>query len=214
MKKLMFLMVMVMVFTRMGISQSQIVVPATTYQEESKKAVKAETADTLTKRNTSVSIFGPQRQEEKKTYGIGFQVLNSVGSAISVWGISIMSDITPRMSIQVLLAPFSFSPGLLSPFGDPKMYVGKFIYRDKKELYWNAYVYGMVSALDYYESSKTFNFKAGVGTGIEFNWKALYSKLPSIAWNLEIGGLVGRLMENYKTKRIDIIVESGFHYHF
>ncbi len=189
MKKLMLLMVIVMVFTsKVGISQSQ---------------------ETDTLRNPkSISVFGQQRREEEKTYGIGFQTLYSVGSIISVWGISGMADVTPNMSIQLIIAPFG--PGLSAPFGDPKMYAGKFIYRYKKKLYWNAYAYGMVSALDYYKTDEEFDLFAGVGTGIEGNWKALYSGLPSIAWSLEIGIGKGNLKEISNVS----IISGGAHYRF
>ncbi len=197
---------MVMVFTpRMGIAQSQV--PATTYQE----AVKAKIAADTLRNPKSISVFGQQRQEEEKTYGIGFQTLYSVGNTgntISVWGISGMADVTPNMSIQLIIAPFG--PGLSAPFGDPKMYAGKFIYRYKKKLYWNAYAYGMVSALDYYKTDEEFDLFAGVGTGIEGNWKALYSGLPSIAWSLEIGIGKGNLKEISNVS----IISGGAHYRF
>lgn len=156
---------------------------------------------------SSVSVLAQQKQ-------VGFQSLTSgLGLSPSWWGISAIADVTPNVSIQVILNPL----GDLNKMLYTGAYAGRGIYRFIKKTYWNAYGYGMLGAWSYLTDSLNLKEKTGIeimdiifgpGAGIEYNWKALYSKLPSIAWNLEVGlGMV-----NFKG--IDIITGAGAHYRF
>lgn len=134
---------------------------------------------------------------EKTQYGLGFQ------ATLPAYGISGMMDFSDKISGQLVLGPF----------GALKTYAVRGLYRFQRKNYWNIYGYGMVGAWSYTLDKTETAIGAGVGAGIEYDWRGIDPELPPLFWNFEIGiGFAGFDKSFYSYSAIAF--GGGVHYRF
>jgi hypothetical protein len=83
---------------------------------------------------------------------------------------------------------------------------GRFLYRFRQEIDWNAYGFGSVGL---YSNSNSNGFVGGVGIGAEYDLQALDKSLPPMSVNADVGLMVQDDIDSFKNQ-----ISIGLHYRF